>query len=300
MAGGGGDDLKLQGPWASPHVLRVRLALGLRGVSYQYVEEQDLKKDSIELLLQSTRPVLVHGGEPVRGTSLNMVQYVDEAFAGVGPSLLPDDPFERAAARYLADFIDDTLIKAMYTASWGKTDGERAEGKKQAAAAVETLEGALRERSKPFFGGDMAGFVDVVLGSLLVWVRASDPMQDVKTFDPTTTPLLAEWTKHFGALTAVDEVMPEEAKLAKIFPMASPARRRSGGWFNHMVSALLFVFVFLPLVRKWWYTISPGWVEPAAEEIPRVISLALSMAFAGWFMERCRIVFATLMKVSTP
>lgn len=72
MAGGGGDDLKLQGPWASPHVLQVRLALGLKGVSYHYVEEQDLNKDSIELLLQSTRPVLVHGGEPVRGTSLNM------------------------------------------------------------------------------------------------------------------------------------------------------------------------------------------------------------------------------------
>jgi hypothetical protein len=191
------------------------------------------------------------------------------------------------------------LIKAMHEASWGKTVGERAEGKKQVGGAVQTLEAALSECSNPFFGGNTAGYVDVVLGSLLAWVRATDATHGVKTFDPATAPLLAEWTKHFGALTAVDEVMPEEAKLAKIFPMASPARRRSGRWFNHVVSALLFVFVFLPLVRKWWCTISPGWVEPAAEEIPRVISLALSMAFAGWFMERCRIVFATLMKILT-
>jgi glutathione S-transferase len=112
MAGGRGADLKLQGPWASPHVLRVRLALGLKGVSYQYVEEQDLNKDSSSLLLHSALPVLIHGGEPVRGTSLSMVQYVDEAFAGVGPSLLPDDPSERAAGRYLADFIDDTVLKS--------------------------------------------------------------------------------------------------------------------------------------------------------------------------------------------
>jgi hypothetical protein len=191
------------------------------------------------------------------------------------------------------------LIKAMHEASWGKTVGERAEGKKQVGGAVQTLEAALSECSNPFFGGNTAGYVDVVLGSLLAWVHATDAMQDVKTFDPATVPLLAEWTKHFGALTVVHEVMPEEAELANFFPMASPARRRSGGWLNHVVSSLLFVFVFLPLVRKWWCTISPGWVEPAAEEIPRVISLALSMAFASWFLERCRIVFATLMKILT-
>uniref|UniRef100_A0A8R7PKR7 Glutathione S-transferase n=1 Tax=Triticum urartu TaxID=4572 RepID=A0A8R7PKR7_TRIUA len=109
-----------------------------------------------------TVPVLlIHGGKPVR-SSLNIILYVDEAFAG--PSLLPAGCHARAVARYWADFIDDTLVEAMY----------KAEGRNQAAAAIEVLEGALRECSKPFFGGDNAGYVDVVLGSLLPWVCAAD------------------------------------------------------------------------------------------------------------------------------
>lgn len=47
----GGDDLKLLGLWASPYVLRVKLALSLKGLSYEYVEE-DLR-DKSELLLKS-------------------------------------------------------------------------------------------------------------------------------------------------------------------------------------------------------------------------------------------------------
>jgi glutathione S-transferase len=35
----GGDDLKLLGLWVSPFVLRVKLALSLKGLSYKYVEE---------------------------------------------------------------------------------------------------------------------------------------------------------------------------------------------------------------------------------------------------------------------
>nr|XP_020150356.2 probable glutathione S-transferase GSTU6 [Aegilops tauschii subsp. strangulata] len=107
----GGDDLKLLGIWASPHVLRVRLALHLRGLSYEYVEEQGLKNyKSDELLLNSKLPVLIHDGKPVYGISLSLIQYLDEAFAGAGSSLLPDDPSERAIARYWGDFMDDTVL----------------------------------------------------------------------------------------------------------------------------------------------------------------------------------------------
>uniref|UniRef100_A0A8I6X0L7 GST N-terminal domain-containing protein n=1 Tax=Hordeum vulgare subsp. vulgare TaxID=112509 RepID=A0A8I6X0L7_HORVV len=67
----GGDDLKLPGTWASPHVLRVRLALHPKDLSYEHVEEHDLKNyKRDELLLNSKLPVLIHGGKPVYGTSL--------------------------------------------------------------------------------------------------------------------------------------------------------------------------------------------------------------------------------------
>jgi glutathione S-transferase len=227
MAGGGSDEVKLLGMWASPFVLRVKLALSLKGVGYEYVEE-DLKSKSEQLLksnpvLQKV-PVLIHDGKPICESSV-ILQYIDEAFAGVGPSLLPEEPHGRAVARFWAAYIDGTLVKASSEASMAKTEEEKAEGKKQVAAAVETLEGALRDCSngKPFFGGDTAGYVDVMLGGLLPWVHAADKMKGVKTFDPATTPLLAAWADNFGSLDAVEAVMPDVSKLVE-FAMAMHAR----------------------------------------------------------------------------
>ncbi|KQJ97546.1 hypothetical protein BRADI_3g31727v3 [Brachypodium distachyon] len=227
MAGAGDEAVKLLGMWASPFVLRVQLALRLKGVSYEYVEE-DLKNKS-ELLLKSNPvhnrvPVLIHGGKPVCESSV-ILQYIDEAFAGVGPPLLPADPHDRAVARFWAAYIEDTLLKASSQASRGKTEEEKAEGKKQAAAAVVTLEGALREcsKGKAFFGGDSPGYVDIVLGGLLPWALAGDRLTGATTFDPATTPLLAAWADSFGGLEAVEAVMPDVGKLVE-FAMAMYAR----------------------------------------------------------------------------
>ena len=89
----GGEDLKLLGMWASPYVLRVKLALSLKGLSYEYVEE-DLGNKS-ELLLRSNPvhkavPVLIHGGKPVCESSV-ILQYIDDKVrnASITSKLLP-------------------------------------------------------------------------------------------------------------------------------------------------------------------------------------------------------------------
>uniref|UniRef100_A0A0D9XLS3 Glutathione S-transferase n=1 Tax=Leersia perrieri TaxID=77586 RepID=A0A0D9XLS3_9ORYZ len=217
MAAGGGDDLKLLGMWASPYVLRVKLALALKGIDYEYVEV-DLKNKS-ELLLTSNPvhqkvPVLIHNGKPICESQI-IVQYLDDAFPDAGAPLLPSDPHDRALARFWAAFNDETLVKASNQASWGKTEEEKAEGEKKVLEALEKMEIGMREcsKGKPFFGGDDVGFVDVMLGGFLAWVRATDAMRGVKRFDPDATPLLAAWAERFVELDVAKALMPEVDKL---------------------------------------------------------------------------------------
>ncbi|GJN19960.1 hypothetical protein PR202_gb07280 [Eleusine coracana subsp. coracana] len=251
---GGGDELKLLGLWASPFVLRVKLALSIKGLSYEDVEE-DIFGGKSELLLNSNPvhkkvPVLLHNGKPICDSQI-IVQYIDEAFAGSGPSLLPIDPLERAVARFWAAYVDDNvqphhqhqahdnaaasmiylhadLIKSkmrvlQLLASWlqsskSKTEEEKAEAFKQTLMAVENMEKTFKEcsKGKPFFGGDSVGYLDVTLGGLVAWLHTAEKLlHGVRLFDATRSPLLEAWLERFGELEAVKAVLPDVDSLVE-------------------------------------------------------------------------------------
>jgi glutathione S-transferase len=98
-----------------------------------------------------------------------------------------------------------------------RTRAEMGDGVKQMLAAVATLEGALAQCSKgrPFFGGDSVGNVDVALGGLLVWVRASEVLLGVKFLDAARTPLLAAWADRFASLDAAKAALPDFGRVIK-------------------------------------------------------------------------------------
>jgi glutathione S-transferase len=248
---GGGHELKLLGTWTSPFALRVKLALDLKGLSYEDVEE-DLRNKS-DLLLSSNPvhekvPVLIHNGKPICESQI-IVQYIDETFVGTGPSLLPADPYERAIARFWAAYVDDKVdttagcvlfvfqlyrsassisllscdgcLRALQLlASWlqsfrGKTEEEKAEGLKQTLVAVEHMEAAFKEcsKGKPFFGGDSVSYLDVALGCLVAWVHAGEKLYGFRLLDATRSPLLNAWAERFGALDAAKAVLPDADRL---------------------------------------------------------------------------------------
>nr|CAB3500331.1 unnamed protein product [Digitaria exilis] len=213
-----GDELKLLSTWFSPFGSRVKLALQLKGLSYEYVEE-DLSNKS-QLLLESNPvhkkvPVLFHNGKALC-ESMIIVNYIEEAFPDAGPSLLPSDPYERAIARFWVAFIENKFVTPWCQLFEGaKTRAEKAEGLKQILEARMTMESALEERSKgkPFFGGDSVGCVDIALGGLLVWVRASEVLFGVKFFDAERTPLLSAWAESFAALDAAKAALPDFGRV---------------------------------------------------------------------------------------
>lgn len=212
-------DIKLLGAWPSPFVNRVQIALNLKSVKYEFLEEQYGTKS--ELLLKSNPvhkkiPVLIHGDKPVC-ESLIIVQYIDEVWS-FGPSIFPSDPYDAALARFWAAYVDDKLLPIML-------ETRKAEGVEAKMAAFERLKEGLVvledafakcSKGKDFFGGDSIGYLDIAFGCCLGWIKASEKMVEVVLLDETKTPGLVGWAERFCSHEAVKGTLPETEKLLEI------------------------------------------------------------------------------------
>ncbi|TXG52714.1 hypothetical protein EZV62_021883 [Acer yangbiense] len=203
------ESVKLLGYWASPFALRVHWALKLKGVLYEYIEEELPNKSTLLLRYNPVHkkiPVLVHNNKPL-AESLLIIEYIDEVWKQ--NPLLPEDPYERAKARFWVKFFDDKCASEIMAAFSSK-------GKEQEKAAIarenlKTLESALQ--GKPFFGGETIGFLDIAVGWIGIWARIVEEIVDVNLIDAETMPLLTDWLKKFLEVPIIKASIPPWDKL---------------------------------------------------------------------------------------
>nr|ABK23935.1 unknown [Picea sitchensis] len=206
--------LKLLGATRSPFLVRVRIALALKGIDYEFIEEDFQNKS--QLLLQSNPvhkmiPVLIHNGKPVC-ESMIIVQYIDEAWYSKAPNLMSKDPYDRAIARFWSAFVDDKIVPCLR----GVLNGQGEQQQKAAEESVANfllLEEALQTNGKTYFGGDEIGLVDISLGGIVVFIKTMEKVTNIVLIDTDKMPLLSAWAERFYKADGLKDVLSDPAEI---------------------------------------------------------------------------------------
>ncbi|KAK1408509.1 hypothetical protein QVD17_40343 [Tagetes erecta] len=215
-----GDEVKLYGVDGSPFVCRVKIALNLKQVKYDFYVE-DLSNKSADLLKYNPAhkkiPVLVHNENPI-SESLVIVEYIDEAWKGV--PILPHDAYEKAQVRFWAKFNEDKCIPALFKAI-GSHGSEEAVA--EAHEQLQFLENELNVKGGKFFGGDNVNLVDISASFIAFWLGAAEEALGIKVLAKDKFPKLTEWCGNYINCQPVKESLPAREILVAFF------KKRFGG-----------------------------------------------------------------------
>ncbi|CAN4090990.1 unnamed protein product [Withania somnifera] len=205
-------DLKLHGSWPSPYSLRVIWALKLKGLSYEYIEE-DLANKSDMLLkynpIFKRIPVLLHGGKPIC-ESMVILEYLEHIWPNHYP-LLPSDPYERALARFWANYFEEKSVSLWMIFRAKGEEQERAV--RDSRELLKTIEEHAFKNNILFIGGKI-GIVDIAFGWICHWLKIIEDVGGVKLLEENNSfPNLQDWMKKFKQVPLIKESLPEHHKL---------------------------------------------------------------------------------------
>ncbi|RZC87453.1 hypothetical protein C5167_035995 [Papaver somniferum] len=191
MAGSESEEVKILGgwpAWPSPFVMRARVALNIKSVKYEFLEQPYGTKS--ELLLKSNPiykkvPVMIHGDKPIC-ESMNIVQYIDDVY------------WRSTKLMSATTFL---FFPSMSGITKCKDGEEYTAVIEQMIAAFGLLEQAYQEisKGKDFFGGEKIGYIDIAFGCYIGSIKVTEKMNGIKLHHETKAPGLTKWADKFCA-----------------------------------------------------------------------------------------------------
>ncbi|KAF6135830.1 hypothetical protein GIB67_028149 [Kingdonia uniflora] len=170
----------LHGTASSPYVYRVMWALKLKGLDYEYIDE-DLSNKSNLLLKYNTVYKKINMRKPLLGFGFN------------------------------SEMISYTLFGIVIKVGEGQ--------KKAIQDSLEVLK-ILEEHglgAKKFFGGETIGLMDMTLGWMAYWISILEEIAGVKLLEEHKFPRLFKWIKNFKEFPIIKENLPDYDKTLARF-----------------------------------------------------------------------------------
>lgn len=167
--------IKLWSYWRSSCAYRVRIALGLKGLAFEYAAVhllqgggQQHRPEFVAKNPASQVPVLEldEDGETIRLVqSIAIIEYLDERFPE--PPLLPASPRDRAHVRALAELVNSGIQPLQNTSTFDQLKKQGIATEPWARHFIEkgltALEQLAAARAGAFLFGDTPGLADVYL-----------------------------------------------------------------------------------------------------------------------------------------
>ncbi|XP_022640405.1 probable glutathione S-transferase isoform X2 [Vigna radiata var. radiata] len=197
-------ELKLLGVWPSSFVYRIIWALELKGIKYEHVQGEFHNPDFSDLLLKYNPvykkvPVLVVDGKPIAESTV-ILEYIEERWPQ--PPMLPQDPYERAVARFWS-----TSFMSFFVAVG--EDFQKAT--KEVREVLKVLEETIGD--KKYFGGEEIGILDITLGWIPLFFGVIEDIVGVKVLVVDDFPRLFTWIRNFSEHPSIRTNFPSHHEL---------------------------------------------------------------------------------------
>ncbi|XP_019187006.1 PREDICTED: probable glutathione S-transferase [Ipomoea nil] len=203
-------EVKVLGSWISPFSAAVEIALKLKVVEYEFIQQDLFIQQVVQIQPCPQESLLLHNGNPI-AESLVILEYIDDTFPGT--PILPKGPYEKALARFWAKFINDKLFSGTRKAFFTKGEEQvQEQGKEEIGEVLKILDSELKK--KKFLGGETIGLADLAANFIALWMGVFEELVGVDLgVTEENFPHLCRWKKDYLNCDVIKETFPPRDKL---------------------------------------------------------------------------------------